>query len=67
MNDSNSLSLSKAIKNRRLQDFIAQEEARGIKPASEQELMATIGAAIKPPQLEDQTSRFPSRDDSSGK
>jgi hypothetical protein len=62
------LTLSKALKNGQLREFIAQEEARGIGPASRKELDKAIKAlATKLPQPEDQTSRSTSRDGSRGK
>lgn len=61
------LSLSKAIKTQRIQDFIAQEEARGVPKADLAEVEALIEATIKATPQEDQTSHSPERDDSSGK
>ncbi len=51
------LSLSYAIKSGRLEEFIAQEEARGVKPISEAEFNDTASKVIKTPQSDDQTSR----------
>lgn len=68
MSDSNTLSLTKALKTNRLPEFIAQEEARGIGPAERKRLDALIReAATKPPRSKDRTSRSASRDGSSGK
>jgi hypothetical protein len=62
------VTLSKALKSGRLPEFIAQEEARGVGPASRKELDAAIKAlAATPLQPEDQTSRSTSRDGSRGK
>jgi hypothetical protein len=38
------LTLSEAIKTHRLQEFIAQEEARGVRPANEKDLEKAINA-----------------------
>ncbi len=51
------LSLSEAIRENRLEEFIAQEEARGVGPVSEAEFIETASAVIRTPQLDDQTSR----------
>lgn len=67
MRNLNSLTLSEAVKNGRLQEFIAQEEARGIGPANEADVLKAIERLAKPPQSKDRTSRSPSRDGSSGK
>lgn len=61
------LTLSEAIKTGRLQDFIAQEEARGVEPVTGSELDRALKTVIKPPQSEDRTSRSASRDGSTGK
>jgi len=61
------LSLSEAIRDDRLEDFIAQEEARGVGSANSAEVMQVIEAVARPPQSEDRTSRSPSRDGSNGK
>lgn len=61
------LSLSQAIKTKRLQDFIAQEEARGVPPANLREVQTLIDEMIKAKPQEDQTSHSPERDGSSGK
>jgi hypothetical protein len=61
------LSLSEAIRSDRLEEFIAQEEARGVGPADSDEVMQAIETVARPPQSEDQTSRSPSRDDSNGR
>lgn len=56
------LSLREAVKNGRLQEFIAQEEARGVEPISEAEFNDTASAVIKTPQSDDQTSGSLPRD-----
>ncbi len=61
------LGLSDALKNGRLLEFIAQEEARGIGPIEREELDTLTAALIKVPQSEDQTSHSPSGDGSTGK
>jgi hypothetical protein len=61
------LSLSEAMESGRLQEFIAQEEARGVGPISEAEFNATASAVIRTRQPADQTSGSPRRDGSRGK
>jgi hypothetical protein len=61
------LTLSQAVKTGRLQEFIAQEEARGVGPIDRAELDRALAKMIKAPRSEDQTSRSPSRDGSTGK
>jgi len=61
------LTLSDALKDRRLEDFIKQQEAAGIGPADEAEVLAAIDTVAKSLTPEDQTSRSPSGDGSSGK
>lgn len=61
------LTLSEALKAGRLQDFIGQEEARGIGPIGRAELEAAIAALIKAPQSENQTSRSSFGGGSTGK
>jgi hypothetical protein len=56
------LSLSKAIKSHRLADFIAQEEKRGIGPASKSEVEKAISLLAKQTQSEDQTLHSASDD-----
>lgn len=67
MSESKPLSLSKAMESGRLQEFIAQEEARGVGPISEAEFDAAASAVIRTPQQDDQTSGSPRRDGSRGK
>lgn len=55
------LTLSKALEANRLEQFIQQEEARGIGPTTSKKFDRLAEAVIKSPQSEDRTSR--SRDD----
>lgn len=61
------LTLKKALEMNRLDDFVAQEEARGFDPIDRAELDAAIAKILTPPQSEDQTSRSPSSGGSTGK
>jgi hypothetical protein len=61
------LTLSDAMKTGQLQEFIAQEEARGVGSIERAELDRALAAMLKAPRSEDQTSRSPSRDGSTGK
>jgi hypothetical protein len=61
------LTLSEAVKTGRLQEFIVQEEARGVGPIDRGAFGSLLGKAVKAPQSKDQTSRSPSRDGSTGK
>jgi hypothetical protein len=61
------LSLRQAIEQNRVDDFIRQEEARGVGSIDRAKFNASIAALIKAPQSEDQTSRSPSGDGSTGK
>ncbi len=56
------LTLSEALKIGRLQEFIVQEEARGVPPVSGSDLDRALELIIKPSQSEDRTSRSPSGD-----
>lgn len=58
------ISLAKAIREGRLQEFVAQEEARGVGPISEAEFDATASAVIRTPRSDDQTSGSPRPDGS---
>jgi hypothetical protein len=58
------LSLREAIESGRLQEFIAQEEARGVGPIIEAEFNETASTVIRTPQSDDQTSSSPRRDGS---
>ncbi len=58
------ISLSQAINEDRLEDFINQEEARGVAPISEAEFDETASAVIKKPPQDDQTSGLPRLDGS---
>lgn len=59
------LSLAEAIKENRLVEFIAQEEARGVGPADPKELDAALSRLITAGKSEGQTSRSASSDGSS--
>jgi hypothetical protein len=67
MKRSESLSLSAAVREGRLPEFINQEEARGIGSIERAELDRTLAKLIKVPQSKDQTSRSPLPDGSIGK
>lgn len=58
------ISLNDALRSGRLNEFIAQEEARGVGPISEAEFDETASQVIKTPQSDGQTSRSPRRDGS---
>ena len=58
------ITLKEALEAHRLEDFIAQEEARDLEHASEADFDTVVTAAVKPPRPEDQTSRSPSGGDS---
>jgi hypothetical protein len=61
------LTLSSAVKSGRLQEFIDQEEARGIGSIERLALDRTLAAMLKAPRSKDQTSRSPLHDSSTGK
>jgi len=64
------LTLSEALKNGRLQDFVAQEEGRGIGLSDQRKFLSMIRKEVLSPrdeQLEDRTLRSPSADGSTGK
>jgi hypothetical protein len=61
------LTLAEAIKDGRLQDFIAQEEARGAGPVDQAAFDALAATLIKAPQSKGRTSRSASGDGLSGK
>ena len=61
------LSLSEAIKDGRIDEFIAQEEMRGTGPIDRAEFDRAVAEIIKAQQSKDQTSRFASGDGSTGK
>lgn len=61
------ISLAKAIKERRLPEFIEQEEKRGVEATDALTFYITIQMALTPPRLADRTSHSPSDDGSSGK
>jgi len=64
--DSN-LGLTQALREGRLREFIAQEEARGVGPADLRDLDRALAAVITTPQSADRTSRSPSGGGSTGK
>lgn len=59
-----SISLAEAQRTGRLQEFIEQENARGMGPISEAEFDETASTLIKTPLLDDQTSGSLHRDGS---
>lgn len=61
------LTLADALREGRLDEFIAQEEARGVGAADKADLDRALEALIKQPQSEDRTSRSASPDGSTGK
>lgn len=61
------LTLAQAIKEGRIAEFVAQEEARGVGPADSADLDAALGRLIRQRRSEDRTSRSASPDDLSGK
>lgn len=61
------LTLVNALREGRLDEFIAQEEARGVGPADKANLDHALEALIRQPQSEDRTSRSASPDGSTGK
>lgn len=54
------LTLYKALKTGRLQEFMAREEARGVPPVNRSDLDSALDMIIKPSQSEVRTSRSPS-------
>jgi hypothetical protein len=58
------LSLSEAVKIGRLDEFIAQEEARGIGPIDRADFDAALAKMVKAPQSKNRTSHSASRDGS---
>jgi hypothetical protein len=61
------LTLSEALRTKRLQEFIAQEEACGVASAKLKEFEDLAARLIKDTQPANQTSRSPGRDGSIGK
>lgn len=59
------ITLEEARRTGRLDEFVAQEEARGV-VADREAFGRLVGIAVKPRRLEGQTSRSPSADGSSG-
>lgn len=60
------LSLAEAQRLGRLDEFIAQEEARGIGPIERADFDAALAKVVKEPRSKSRTSRSASRDGSSG-
>ena len=58
------LSLSDALKEGRLDEFIAQEEARGVGPIDRADFDAALAKVVKAPQSKGRTSRSSSGDGS---
>lgn len=67
--DSGHLPLRQALEQGRLEDFICQEEARGIGVYDSTAFDATVAGicSVTPPQSADQTSHSPSHSGSTGK
>lgn len=61
------ITLAEALKEGRLHEFVAQEEARGVGPAERGDLDRALEAVIRQPQSADRTSRSASRGGSTGK
>lgn len=61
------ITLREAMESGRLNDFAAQEEARGVGPINRQAFDALTATLVKALQSEDQTSRSASADGSTGK
>lgn len=61
------ITLAAVKSQKQLEQFIAQEEARGVGPASLTDLDRALSTLIKPTQSEDQTSRSSWRGGSTGK
>jgi len=61
------LTLAEALKTGRLQEFIAQEEARGVGPIDRAEFDALLKKSATAPQSKDRTSRSASAGNSTGK
>ncbi len=62
-----SLNLKEALRENRLADFVAQEEARVVEPVERGKFDDTLARIIKPRRSVDRTSRSPSRGGSAGK
>ncbi len=60
------LSLRRAVAENRVEEFIDQEEARGIGPVERDEFDRALAETIRSPRSEDQTSCSSSRDGSPG-
>jgi len=60
------MTLSDALRQNRLAEFIAQEEARGVGPIDRAEFDGAVARIIKAPQSKDRTSHSSSGGNSSG-
>lgn len=65
--ESNGLSLSQALRENRLEDFIRQEEERGVAPVKGSDFDRALKLLVRPRQSAGQTSRSPSGGGSTGK
>ena len=61
------MTLTEALAENKLPDFVAQEEERGIGPISHPRFVSQASALIKALRLEDQPSHFACVDESSEK
>jgi hypothetical protein len=61
------MSLAEAVRQDKLDQFIAQEEARGVGPVENAPFLAIVKRAAKALQSEDQASRSPCGGGSTGK
>lgn len=61
------ITLARALKENRLEEFIRQQEKAGVGPASEAAFDLAASKVIKHETRSDRTSRSPSGDGSSGK
>lgn len=61
------MTLAEAIKTDRLEDFVRQQEAAGVGPATEADFLSAASKVIKHETRSDRTSRSASRDGSTGK
>jgi hypothetical protein len=61
------LSLAKAIKEKRLEEFIRQQEAADVGPVDERTFFEAARKVIKPAKRSDRTSHSASRGGSTGK
>jgi hypothetical protein len=61
------LTLSSALKSGRLEDFIRQQEAAGVGPATESHVLEAIAKVAKSGKSAGRTSRLPSAGGSTGR